>query len=30
MYEDESGGVTSIEGKAVRYTVYCDQILEGS
>ena len=28
--EDESGGVTSIEGKAVRYTVYCDQILEGS
>ena len=28
--EDKSGGVTSIEGKAVRYTVYCNQILEGS
>ena len=28
--EDESDGVTSIEGKAVRYTIHCDQIMEGT
>ena len=27
---DDESGVTSIEVKAVRYTIYCDQILEGS